>query len=649
MGQQQTSAATALPDPAALARFWIEELRRAERAVEAWHRRGDKVVRRYKDEREAAAVDERRLNLLWSNVETLTPVLYARTPKPVVTRRFLDRDPVGRAAADLLERATAANIDLYDFDAVLQGVVRDYLLPGRGAAWVRYQPEFGPEQIGVDGMPFRPLSYERVVADHVDWKDFLTSPARSWAEVRWVARRSWLTREEAVALSPEHGARVPLDHRVAPERDGGGDGPADKATVWEIWDRPSGEVWFIHPGYGAAPLKAVPAPFKLDGFFPCPRPLSATLAGGSLVPVPDYCLYQDQAEELDDLTGRIASLQKALKVVGVYDSSVAALQNLLGDGVENVMVPVDQWAMFAQKGGLAGAVSFLPVQQVAETLVRLYEARRQVKSDLYEITGISDILRGASVASETATAQSIKAQWGSIRVRDRQREVARFARDLVRLKAEVIAEVFSPDSIALMAGLGEMGPDYQQAFPAALGLLRQDAARAFRIEIETDSTVEPDENAEKQRRVEFLTALGGFVQQALPALQVAPWLAPMFGEALTWATRGFRAGRQLEAAIEQAMAQAVGALSASSGSALAAGPGTPPASPDPAAAKAAANAAADARRLDLEARRVEGQLALQNRKVEGELALKAAQLYAETGARPAPPGPPPLLPPGVQA
>jgi hypothetical protein len=47
-------------------------------------------------------------------------------------------------------------------------------------------------------------------------------------------------------------------------------------------------------------------PLKLEGFFPCPPPLNATIAQGSTIPVPDYVLYQDQAEELDDLTGRIA-------------------------------------------------------------------------------------------------------------------------------------------------------------------------------------------------------------------------------------------------------------------------------------------------------------------------------------------------------
>lgn len=531
------------------ARYWMEEIRLGQRAVEKWHERGDKIIVRYKDERDTYDVESRRLNILWSNVETLSPVVYARTPKPEVQRRFLDKDPVGKVAAEVLERATAGCLDQYDYDGVLQLCVKDYLLPGRGQAWLRYEPEFGQ-----DGS----IAYEKCVTDYVHWKDFLTNAARTWSEVRWCGRRSFLTRDELVKLAGEDiGRQVPLDHKPngVDESDAQKMDKVAKATVWEIWDKPTGQVWFIHPTWSNGPLKVVPAPFKLDGFFPCPRPLTTTTATDSIVPVPDYCEYQDQAEELDDLTRRIAAIQKSLKVVGCYDSSLTALQNILTEGYDNVFVPVDNWAAFAQKAGLQGGTSFLPLKEVADTLIALYEARQQVKNDLYEVTGISDILRGESDASETATAQSIKAQWGSIRVRDRQKEVARFARDIIRIKAEIIAEVFEPQTIAQMSGIEQMGPDYQKAFPQAVELLRNGAARNFRIDIETDSTIQPDEQEEKQSATEFLQVFGGFLKEGLPAAQMAPPLIPVMGEILLATVRRFRFGRQMEGMIEQAVGQ----------------------------------------------------------------------------------------------
>jgi hypothetical protein len=49
--------------------------------------------------------------------------------------------------------------------------------------------------------------------------------------------------------------------------------------------------------------------------------LFATLTTDSLIPVPDFTLYQDQAETLDVLATRIDGLVRALQVRGVYDAS----------------------------------------------------------------------------------------------------------------------------------------------------------------------------------------------------------------------------------------------------------------------------------------------------------------------------------------
>ena len=47
----------------------------------------------------------------------------------------------------------------------------------------------------------------------------------------------------------------------------------------------------------------------------------------------------------------------------------------------------------------------------------LYQQREQIKAVIYELTGLSDIARGASKASETLGAQQLKSQWGSIRLK----------------------------------------------------------------------------------------------------------------------------------------------------------------------------------------------------------------------------------------
>jgi hypothetical protein len=265
--------------------------------------------------------------------------------------------------------------------------------------------------------------------------------------------------------------------------------------------------------------------------------------------VPDFKQYQDQAKEMDELTARIALLVKAVKVVGVYDASHEGIARMMNEGVDNTLIPVSTWAMFAEKGGLKGAVDFMPVDAILQALTALYQARDQVKQIIYEITGLSDIIRGASVASETATAQQIKSQFASLRLKMLQSDVARFASDLLRMKAQIMCSLYRPKVLVAMSSM-QSSPDAQH-IPAAIQLLQNDVLRAFRIEVATDSLVELDEVGEKASRMEFLTAAGGFLREAI---QAPPDMAPLLGEMMMFGVRSFKAGTAMEASLEQFIA-----------------------------------------------------------------------------------------------
>ena len=45
------------------------------------------------------------------------------------------------------------------------------------------------------------------------------------------------------------------------------------------------------------------------------------------------------------------------------------------------------------------------------TMRELVAHREVIKASIYEVTGISDIMRGQTVASETMGAQQLKSQW----------------------------------------------------------------------------------------------------------------------------------------------------------------------------------------------------------------------------------------------
>lgn len=591
---------------------WQREIQLAKKHFETWQERGQKVVDRYRDERSEAQAGARRFNILWSNVQTLQPAMYSRPPKVEVSRRYNDADPVGRCASMILERAVDVELERYDIGNVMKPAVEDRLLPGRGTGWVRYEADVSQVQSRVpltkgegglqlsDGTSYEgeteeaegqtygyqqtpELQHECTPTDYVYWKDFLCSPARIWTEVRWVARCTYPGRQKLVSrFGDDIGNKVPLDAKPpGMDEDDPAAGVLSCARVWEIWDKTTKKVFWVHESFPQV-LDEKPDPLNLECFFPCPKPLSATLTTGSLVPIPDYCQYQDQAKELDDLTERIGVLTKALKVVGVRDASQQGLERMLMEGVDNTLIPVESWAMFAEKGGIKGSVDFLPIEQVIVTVTQLYSNRSQVKNDLYEITGIGDVIRGSSDPNETATAQGIKAKYAGMRLSDKQADVEIFARDLIRLKAEIMAEKYAPETLVTMSGIlqtpeGQVPQQPQQppqpgmppappppppdpqnpatwppVVQQAVQLLKS-GLRDFRIDIETRSMAQMDEDADQQARVQFLTSVGGFLQQAATMSEKAPPLMELMGELLRFGVRGFRIGRELESVFDRAM------------------------------------------------------------------------------------------------
>lgn len=562
----------------------LGEIERYEKHSRSWVERGKKIINIYKDGDNQKG-EKKRFNVLWSNVETLKPALYARNPQPEVERRFKDRDPVGRVASEVLERCISYVLDREGIGHKARQVVNDRLLPGRGTLWVRYKGDFQPlkESEGEE------LVDERVHIDYVYWQDFGHSVARHWDEVRYAWRRVYYRRFELIErFGEELGNEIPLDASPPDLDEKKAKDQHKTACIYEMWDRRKSRVILLskmHPRI----LEEKEDALQLDGGFPCPRPLTATLTTDSLIPIPDYALYQTQAKEIESLTARIDALQKALKVVGVYDASQEELSRILNDSYENKMVPVNEWANFSEKGGLAGGVDFLPIKEIAETLIGLYEAREQAKKDLYEITGIADIIRGNSEPNETATAQQIKGRFAVLRISDAQADVQRFARDVIRLVGEIIAEHFDIETIKGISGVrlltqqekalaqqaaqGMQSPAGQPMAQSVLpmlpenwqelmeqptweevhGLLSNEVLRGFRLDIETDSTIRTDEEIDRKERTEFLTAVGGYLTSAIEGGTAVPELAPLLAELLMFCIRGHKAARQLEPAFEDAM------------------------------------------------------------------------------------------------
>ena len=97
----------------------------------------------------------------------------------------------------------------------------------------------------------------------------------------------------------------------------------------------------------------------------------------------------------------------------------------------------------------------------------------------------------------------------------------------------------------------QLTPQDQALVPQALEMLKDEVSKNFRIEVTSDSMIYQDEMQEKQDRMEFLQAMGGFMQQAIPAAQASPELTPLLMEMLKFAATAFKAGKGLEGLIDE--------------------------------------------------------------------------------------------------
>jgi hypothetical protein len=579
---------------------WRDEIIMAEKELEDFRRRGRETSRRYTDERDAGETGMRKFNIFATNVSILESVLYAKLPKVSVSRRFEqpDDDPA-RVASAIMQNAVTQGFDDEDnnLDQVLRYAVQDRLVPGLGTAWLRLETEtetatmeeMEGDPLLVDDEPvtYDKISYQEVITEHVNWEDFVYSPCRIWEERRWVGRRVYMDRDSLVLrFGDDPGKKIPLDFSTKGQTNvGTSNDPKNdilkKATIYEIWDRQTKRVLWLSKQWPSI-LDTQEDPLQLKEFEPCPKPLFALMTTSNCVPVNDFIMCQDQYNELDTVNNRISLLVEACKVVGVYDSSATGVKRMLENGSENTLIPVDSWAMFAEKGGIKGAVDWLPLDVIIVALEKLQNAREAIKAQIYELTGISDIVRGATKASETLGAQSLKAQYANVRIQKLQDEVARFAQEILQIKAQILAKHVSADQLLRMANM-QFSPDMQQPelIQAAMQLIKGDDEEfCWRVKVEADSMGMVDAEALKKDRVEFTNAVATFLQSAATTLKAMPDTAPILFETLKYAVSGFRGAKDLEGVIDRNLTTIMQKIQ-----------NPPPPPPDPAVEKAKAEMA----------------------------------------------------------
>ena len=562
-------------------KYWQTELSASQKMVKKWHKSGDQIVGRYLGEpkRNSQGVADNslsQLNLFHSNIATLESMLYGNTPKIDVSRRYADaNDDTARVAAETMERLL--NLDMADnsetIDAVFRSTLQDRLLPGLGVARVRYEMETidvptgamiqDPE--GAEGVLIPQtqeiLAREEAPIDYWFWGDVLWSWARNWSEVRWVAFKNYLKKEEIKDRFGEdaaEGVTLKKQMSTAEETANTSDGTDEdqsawlKGEIWEIWDKDRSQVVWVSLGYDRV-LETQDDPLQLSGFFPCPPFLLANPTTRQLMPTPDFKLAQDLYNEVDLLHYRITILTQAVKAVGVYAGNEQAVQRVFDEGTDNKLIPVENWALFGEKGGMAGCVDWVPIGDIVNALDKLRELRAENIQLLQQVTGMADVMRGELANQYEGVGQSqMKAKFGSIRVQALQDQFANFASGLMQIKAEVISRHFNAETILKMSNMANSMED-TKAIGEALSLIKQPDAARLRVTIRPESVAMVDYAALKEERVSFMNALATFMQSAAPLIEADPAAQPFLLQLLQWSLSGFKGSQEIEGVIDKAI------------------------------------------------------------------------------------------------
>lgn len=626
--------------------IWRREIDNAKN----YHEKSKEIAKQYQELYESQEQEEEtRLSLkstypiFWSNTQVLRPLLFSKLPKANITQSFFNDDEISKISSELVERLLTYLLKESDAENQIEKIRDAYLVQGIGIPRIVFIP---PEPIEIKSKKKKEkpkiedegesenedessskdyskdmaegetedteeeTSYETdeskksFVIEFVDYQDFLKSTEKEWSKLRWVAFKKYYSRRELVEYFGNKGEKVPMTNvkYESLNQDSQQDDLYKMCEVWEIWDKENKVCHFITFAGDGYVLSSEEDGYNLKNFFPIPMPMGLN-ESKRLLPSPLYSKYKNLVEDLTDIHDRISSLVKQAKFTGAYTSFAeqSDVENIM-NGEDGEFKPLKTTANIDDARKL---VVFKPLNEIANTITILRTEKMALKQDIQEITGLSDIVRGSSVASETATAQQLKGNFAISRIQPLQKEVEFTIRDTLRLLAELAVEKMSINEIIKITGLKVIDvdliltnakqslemekqqaitlldpqqPDFQEKLamleqqvqigfqktikdlqdqlkgfviqfkdlPKLAKTIKNDKLRCISIDIETDSTVKIDQNQEKMDRMEYIRTISGTIQSMVPAVQTGVISKDALNEFVIFASKPFKVGRNLE-------------------------------------------------------------------------------------------------------
>jgi hypothetical protein len=511
--------------------LWMKRIKKEQKCHKDFRERSETVERIF---RRSNTDEELYVPLYWQVVSVEHSGVYSNQPVPDVRPRNDPQNPVMREVAMIIQRGLAYCVDQPSFDENMHRAVDDYLAMGLGIPRVKvdsiietrtvdvpifedvmvnhpadpmgqmpavFPPVMQQQQVGTEQVEEDTTKDQHIRWEYTSWSCFGWEAVNNWKHCDWIYFRHKMTQEEIRERWGRTVSATKSEKETKTERD------KNTYDIYEVWDKKKREVLFIAFGE-KEPLQIVPDPLELLNFFPVPTPMMMNLPSDELIPQADYDYIESYDVEINRLQIRRMGLLDQLRATGAYDSGIPELASMMENddgeftGIANLM------QRLSAAGGAESLFYFLPLQEKAGVIQQLTEQIQFVRGQVDEVLGISDIVRGVTAASETATAQEIKGRWVGVRL-TRKRECVQYTiREMMRITAQLLASHITPENLQRMTQM--------QISEQTQKILNDDILMEFAVDIETDSTVAKDEFREMQTKQEMLNGVAQYSQSVLP-------------------------------------------------------------------------------------------------------------------------------------
>lgn len=552
--------------------YWKKQIESAKNA-------NDKYFNKAKECEKEYTAEGKNYNIFYSNVQTLDSNLGINNPKPDIQRRFLKkidsdllRSNTYAEVARILSGAVEYVVDVSKVDSIIKKDIHNDNVVGRGVAWIEYNPTIEADENGVEYIANRDVHLTSLKYD-----EYLCSTAECDSDIWWKARRHLLSRKDIYERFGYSADDRELQYKPSDDNDT----VLNRGEVWEIWDRNEKKRIFIlltHKNHEL--LEEKDDPYKLECFFPCDE-LCFIHENNSIIPVPEYMLYKKQADLLEETSKKIAQISDAIKYIVVSGSQDKSVSNQITAARNGDVLTI-------QSNGAVNSISemltVVPVDAAVNTIQYLEDLKERTKNSIFEITGISDLMRGLSDPRETAKAQQIKGMFGSLRFQDKQNMVQEHRKRIYRIIAEIIAEHYDEATLAEMTctylptkeqkltldaeiqGLQAQGKEVSQdlidkyngmvnmpTWDEVMNILRSDRLRNYTVDVETTATAFDDH----EQQTEAVDSIANtYVQVAQMADQLSPaflkGFIPIMRMKLSNCKLSSAISRQMEEALDEA-------------------------------------------------------------------------------------------------